>query len=326
MNVRIASAILLFVVLIHAGCSEKQSGLSITDGTPTRTLSEVNEELLISQTSDLDDLGDRLIITERANSRFLLLDKDFRDYTAVGQRGRGPGDLAYPTKLDTYNGKIYVYERDNRRISVFDDGGTFKRSHSIEEANTLVNFEVLNDSTILYASDLGGKYLVRQNLESGDVSRHGDVDNTEAGFIKRKKNIGFVFGRDGGYVFVNPFRLHIKLYDNSFNLLHTHEMREDSYFQEAIVPNEQLPPNTVRSYVSDVVLQDGKLYMNAYYQQGGGEKSLEHFLQYDLGSEKVTLQEVYHLTTGDAYYPTFHVSGGAIYAYNIRSGDLHVFE
>lgn len=124
-----------------------------------------------------------------------------------------------------------MYERDNRRISVFDEDGTFERSHSIEETNTLVNFEVLNDSTILYASDLGGAYLVRQNLVSGDVSRYGDVDNTEPGFLDRKKNIGFVFSWDGGYVFVNPFRLHIKMYDNSFNLLHTHDMREDSYFQ-----------------------------------------------------------------------------------------------
>lgn len=75
-----------------------------------------------------------------------------------------------------------------------------------------------------------------------------------------------------------------------------------------------------------MVLQDGKLYMNAYYQQGGGDRSLEHFLQYDLDSEEATLQEVYHLTTGDAYYPKFHVADGAIYAYDIPSGDLHVFE
>lgn len=104
--------VLLFIAfLVVTGCSGEQSQMNITDGAPARTLSEVNEELLISDASDLDGIGDQLIITERMNSRFLLLDKDFRSFTAVGQGGRGPGDLAYPTKLDTHNGKIYCVRK-----------------------------------------------------------------------------------------------------------------------------------------------------------------------------------------------------------------------
>jgi DNA-binding beta-propeller fold protein YncE len=67
-------------------------------------------------------------ITEGGSYRVVGLDLRGKIIHAFGKAGSAPGDLNFPQGLAIdNNGEIYVVERNNGRISVFDSQGKFKR-------------------------------------------------------------------------------------------------------------------------------------------------------------------------------------------------------
>jgi xylan 1,4-beta-xylosidase len=72
--------------------------------------------------------GDFFVADGYGNSRVVKFDKDGKYVTAWGKRGTGPGEFNLPhaVRLDS-KGKLYVADRENRRIQVFEQDGTFVR-------------------------------------------------------------------------------------------------------------------------------------------------------------------------------------------------------
>jgi sugar lactone lactonase YvrE len=77
--------------------------------------------------------GDIFISDGYVNSRVAKYDKNGDWVKSWGQRGKGPGEfnLVHSIASDA-QGNIYVGDRNNRRIQVFDGDGTFKREIKID--------------------------------------------------------------------------------------------------------------------------------------------------------------------------------------------------
>jgi DNA-binding beta-propeller fold protein YncE len=61
-----------------------------------------------------------------ANARILKFDKDGKFIKAFGRRGTGPGELMQPHSLAMDSrGRLFVGDRSNNRISIFDQEGNF---------------------------------------------------------------------------------------------------------------------------------------------------------------------------------------------------------
>jgi 6-bladed beta-propeller protein len=80
-----------------------------------------------------DQQGNIYISDGYVNSRIAKLDRNGDWLKSWGQRGKGPGEfnLVHTIASDA-QGNIYVGDRNNRRIQVFDGDGTFKREMRID--------------------------------------------------------------------------------------------------------------------------------------------------------------------------------------------------
>lgn len=80
-----------------------------------------------------DKAGNTYISDGYINSRVAKVDKDGNWLKSWGERGTGPGQFHTPHSiaLDA-NGSVYVADRSNRRIQVFDQEGNFQRQFTID--------------------------------------------------------------------------------------------------------------------------------------------------------------------------------------------------
>jgi DNA-binding beta-propeller fold protein YncE len=92
---------------------------------------------LFRQVTDVawDAAGDSFISDGYINSRVAKYDKNGRWIKSFGEPGSGPGQLNTPHSIATDNqGNVYVANRGNGRIEVFDGDGKYLRQIKISEA------------------------------------------------------------------------------------------------------------------------------------------------------------------------------------------------
>src|ERR1700759_4630026 len=80
-----------------------------------------------------DKAGDTFISDGYINSRVAKVDKDGNWLKSWGDRGTGPGQFNTPHSIATdADGNVYVADRGNHRIQVFDGDGKFLRQFTID--------------------------------------------------------------------------------------------------------------------------------------------------------------------------------------------------
>ena len=90
---------------------------------------------MFRQVTDMawDAAGNTYISDGYINSRVAKYDKDGNWVKSWGEPGRGPGQLNVPHNIAVdANGNVYVADRGNRRIQVFDGDGKFLRQITID--------------------------------------------------------------------------------------------------------------------------------------------------------------------------------------------------
>jgi DNA-binding beta-propeller fold protein YncE len=90
---------------------------------------------LFRQVTDMawDAAGNIYISDGYINSRIAKFDKDGNSLTSWGEPGSGPGQFNTPHNIAIdANGNVYVADRGNRRIQVFDGEGKFERQFTID--------------------------------------------------------------------------------------------------------------------------------------------------------------------------------------------------
>jgi hypothetical protein len=87
------------------------------------------QQYLFSRPTDVawDAAGNIFVSDGYGNSRIVKYSKDGRFITSAGTKGNGPGQLNLPHTIATdAKGNVYVGDRSNRRIQVFDNDLKFK--------------------------------------------------------------------------------------------------------------------------------------------------------------------------------------------------------
>ncbi len=68
---------------------------------------------------------------------------------SFGKKGRGPGDLLYPSMLANIADLIYVYERGNNRFSIFNQKGLFKKHFNYKEKRYVTDIKLLDNGMLV---------------------------------------------------------------------------------------------------------------------------------------------------------------------------------
>jgi len=71
------------------------------------------------------DAHGAVFVADTGNDRIVKLDADGKFVKSFGGRGSYPGLFRYPTGLDVHGERVYVADRDNHRIQVFDLAGEY---------------------------------------------------------------------------------------------------------------------------------------------------------------------------------------------------------
>jgi peptidylamidoglycolate lyase len=116
--------------------------------------------------------GDFLVTDGYKNGRVVRFNKDGKYISEFGRKGTGPGEfnVAHSIAIDA-QGRIFVSDRENKRIQVFDQSGKFLYQFPGVRSNTLL---IAKDQT-LWASNSDDKVheIVKFSLDGKILDRWG---------------------------------------------------------------------------------------------------------------------------------------------------------
>lgn len=133
----------------------------------------------------VDDAGN-IYIGDSGNYRILKFDKDGKYLTAVGEKGKGSGELGhyFPDMDIDSAGNVYVLDSFNDRIVKFDDKGAFKNSFTSRGVDKKARSKMYNmkatKSGRIYVSDkkegsqlydMNGNYI--QKVQGDSIEDRG---------------------------------------------------------------------------------------------------------------------------------------------------------
>ena len=115
------------VLMVLGRRPESVEGIPLTPA-PTAPVPPA-QKYTFSRPTDVtwDAAGDIFVSDGYGNSRVVKYDKNGRFVTSVGTKGAAPGQLNLPHSITSdAKGNVYVADRSNRRIQVFDNDLTYK--------------------------------------------------------------------------------------------------------------------------------------------------------------------------------------------------------
>ncbi|MBW8709272.1 MAG: 6-bladed beta-propeller, partial [Alphaproteobacteria bacterium] len=121
--------------------------------------------------------GDILVSDGYGNPRIVRFSATGKYLGEFGERGNGPGQFQLPHNLVVDgNGRIYVSDRENQRVEVFDAGGKYLREWDhIGGASSLIMTSDQHVWTGGVLHDLDGKVIGRLPGEGSTESHGGAV-------------------------------------------------------------------------------------------------------------------------------------------------------
>jgi hypothetical protein len=124
-----------------------------------------------------------------ANTRVVKLDKEGNYVTAWGQRGEAgketrPGyfNNVHGVAVDPQTRRVFVNDRGNRRIQVFDDNGKFLDSWSVGAPPADIHLIVMDGSRNIWAFDRASSKMIKYDLQGNLQYTWGTWGNFPGGF------------------------------------------------------------------------------------------------------------------------------------------------
>jgi len=111
--------------------------------------------------------ADHLYIVDAQDCAVKVFSEDGRFLRAVGRKGRGPGELSFPSGVSVVGGRLYVADKFNTRIQVFDRSGKPCGGFSVPFAPDKAC--ALTGETLLVTSNPTGRATAEKMLHIYDV-------------------------------------------------------------------------------------------------------------------------------------------------------------
>ena len=161
------------------------------------------------------DNDNQLYVADCGNHRVQKFTIDGEYLLQFGSRGSGNGNLKYPTGFTIHNGKVYISDRDNQCISVFQTDGVFfhtigsgqlSRPYDVAVNGNNQLLVVNRDRYCIYTFTLDGDYVGKigtYGTGPGQLNNPRSVAVDLYGFIlvaDTCNNRVSIFDKDGSYI------------------------------------------------------------------------------------------------------------------------------
>ena len=111
--------------------------------------------------------ADHLYIVDAQDGAVKIFSKDGEFLRAVGRKGRGPGELSFPSGVSVIGGRLYVADKFNYRVQAFDRAGKPRGGFSVPFAPDKA--WALTGETLLVTSNPTGRPAAEKMLHIYDV-------------------------------------------------------------------------------------------------------------------------------------------------------------
>ena len=144
-----------------------------------------------------DKDGNTFISDGYINSRVAKVDKDGNWLKSWGERGKEPGQFNTPHSIATdAKGNVYVADRGNHRIQVFDENGKYLYEWSMGKDPSDVHLLYIGADRMLWAYDRGTSRMLKYDLEGHFLYSWGTWGDFPGGFWGVH---GFSVDQDGNF-------------------------------------------------------------------------------------------------------------------------------
>jgi hypothetical protein len=125
---------------------------------------------MIGQISGLTFSDTLIYATEGRSGQVHVFDDKLKHQFSFGQTGRGPGDLSWPSHIIEVNGKIYVEEGRELRLSIFDMNGNYINNILLKKR--AFRFSLFNNSLFGFDRSSQNPFYIF-NLEDESIFEFG---------------------------------------------------------------------------------------------------------------------------------------------------------
>ena len=133
--------------------------------------------------------GDFYVADGYANTRVVKFDKTGKYLTTWGQKGEAGKETrpsyfnnVHGVAVDPQTGQVFVNDRGNRRIQVFDKDGNYLREWSVGKAPADIHLVYMDGSRMLWAFDRASSKMLKYDLEGNFMYAWGTWGNFSGGF------------------------------------------------------------------------------------------------------------------------------------------------
>ncbi len=117
--------LLIFLIFLY-------SFIGLEEAFKMERIIQLSKDIVVGSISDLVVTVDgKFIISDPMSNAVFVFGRDGKFLSRIGGVGSGPGEFISPNKIALdEKGNLYVEDRGNRRINVYDSEGRFKFSFS----------------------------------------------------------------------------------------------------------------------------------------------------------------------------------------------------
>ena len=161
------------------------------------------------------DSDDHLYVVEYGNHRVQQFTIDGKYLFQFGGEGSENGKLKSPRKLAVHNHKVYVADRNNKRISVFQTDGKFH--HTIGSGQLSKPYDVtVNGNNQLLVADYAHHYIYTFTLDGDYVGKFG-THGTGRGQLYSPYGVAVDLY---GFILVGDYKHRVSIFDKNGNFVH----------------------------------------------------------------------------------------------------------
>jgi len=131
-------------------------------------------DYVFARTSDIDvDEKGNIYVCDFLDNCIKVFDENGFHLNTIGRHGQGPGELYGPSKLEYANGKIFVYDAGNRRLSIYADDGNFLNSFipqfpTVKQADPVGDTALITPSVFDMQVDTNSNIIFSMNFYAGN--------------------------------------------------------------------------------------------------------------------------------------------------------------
>lgn len=126
----------------------------------------------------IDPNSKSLFLVEQETDHIVKLDSSGRPLWNIRSYGRGPGELTWPYSMKVRNGKLYIFDIQQRKISMYSLDGKFLRDVVPQPVASYQDFEVTSEGHIiipnLYSQNYDGALFLLFNEQGEKIGQFGD--------------------------------------------------------------------------------------------------------------------------------------------------------